>query len=157
VIKIRQGGDSMKIRRQEMILQAVATGTISTQEQLLSYLLEHGLNATQATVSRDMKDLGLQKSKRGGKNYYEAAQKSEVTPVENLFLMEAIRSVDGAGNMVCLRCRSGMAQAVCAALDNAPLPGVLGSLAGEDTIFLLCSGEEAMRAVKAELMKLIED
>ncbi|MDR0532073.1 MAG: arginine repressor [Oscillospiraceae bacterium] len=145
----------MKSRRQELILQAIKDGKITTQEQLLDYLLRCGVNATQATVSRDMKDLGLRKVKRGGKTYYEAAGPTESMPMhDRAMFLRAVRGVDGAGNIACVRCGAGMAQAVCAALDAAPsLPGVVGSLAGEDTIFLLCRSEEDMHSVRAMLAR----
>ena len=142
----------MKSKRQEMILRAVETGTISTQEQLLEYLLAQGFPATQATVSRDMKDLGLRKYKRDGKTFYKARSESDSKAQQyQAFLMSSVRSVDGAGNMACVRCGAGMAQAVCAALDAMPVRGVLGSLAGEDTIFLLCRTEEDMLAACDQL------
>lgn len=144
----------MKSKRQEMILQAVETGTISTQEQLLEYLLAQGLAATQATVSRDMKDLGLRKYKRDGKTFYKTKNESESQAQQyQAFLMRAVHSVDGAGNMVCIRCGAGMAQAVCAALDDAPPQGMLGSVAGEDTIFLLCRTEADMHVAREQLLQ----
>jgi len=137
-----------------MILQAVETGTISTQEQLLDYLLAQGLQVTQATVSRDMKELGLRKYKREGKTFYKTKNESESRVQQyHAFLMNAVHSVDGAGNIVCVRCGAGMAQAVCAAFDTMPPQGMLGSLAGEDTIFLLCRTEEDMQAVREQLLR----
>ena len=144
----------MKSKRQEMILRAVETGTISTQEQLLEYLLAQGLPATQATVSRDMKDLGLRKYKRDGKTFYKTKNESDSRAQQyHAFLMSAVRGVEGAGNMLCVRCGAGMAQAVCAALDAAPPQGTLGSVAGEDTIFLLCRTEADMLAVREQLLQ----
>jgi len=144
----------VKSKRQELILRAVETGTISTQEQLLEYLLAQGFHATQATVSRDMKDLGLRKYKRDGKTFYVTQNESESRAQQyRAFLMSAVLGVDGAGNMVCVRCGAGMAQAVCAALDALPPQGVLGSLAGEDTIFLLCRTEADMQAVREQLSR----
>lgn len=144
----------MKSKRQEMILRAVETGTISTQEQLLDYLLAQGLQVTQATVSRDMKELGLRKYKRDGKTFYKTKNESESRAQQyQAFLMSAVQSVEGAGNMVCVRCGAGMAQAVCAALDAMPPQGMLGSLAGEDTIFLLCRTEADMQAVCEQLLQ----
>ena len=150
----------MKIKRQELILEAVRREEVSTQEQLLDYLRAHGVDATQATVSRDMKELGLRKTvKRGGPAVYEAApeQADSFQRKYRGILAGAVESVDGAGNIVCVHCGPGMAQSACAALDAIPPEGIVGSLAGEDTVFLLCRSEELMRAVQEEILRLMQN
>jgi len=147
----------MKTKRQELILRAVETGNISTQEQLLAYLHARGIEATQATVSRDVRELGLRKS-RGGKTVYEFASGEEQAQNRRKYLAilaSSVLLVDGAGHIVCVRCAPGMAQGACAALDAMPQEGVVGSLAGEDTIFLLCRDETSMRAVQAEIRAML--
>jgi transcriptional regulator of arginine metabolism len=146
----------MKSQRQELILQVIEEREIGTQDQLLECLLNRGMQATQATVSRDIKELGLRKAKRGGRTQYVAARPGGAMPPQcRAIFLSAVQNVDGAGNIACVRCGAGMAQAVCAALDAAPLPGVVGSLAGEDTIFLLCRSEEDMRTVRATLAQFV--
>ena len=148
----------MKNKRQELILRAVAGGDISTQEQLLAYLQANGMNATQATVSRDMRELRLRKSaRRGGLAVYEAAPEEEKNEKYRMILQNAIEDVDGAGNIACVRCSAGMAQSACAAIDAMPPEGLLGSLAGEDTIFLLCRDEAHMRAVQEEIRQYVAE
>jgi len=151
----------MKTKRQELILRAVETGEISTQEQLLAYLHTHGTEATQATVSRDVRELGLRKSvKRGGKTFYEFASEEEQARNRQRYLAilaSAVLLVDGAGHTVCVRCAPGMAQGACAALDAIPPEGVVGSLAGEDTIFLLCRDEASMQAVQAGIRAMLAE
>ena len=139
----------MKNRRQQLILQAVERGRVSTQEQIMDYLRAHGEPAAQATVSRDIKVLGLRKSAGpGGAGAYELPRAdAEEARRRRAVLSSAIVSVDGAGNIACVRCSAGMAQGVCAALDAMPPEGVVGSIAGDDSIFLLCRGEAEMRAV----------
>jgi len=146
----------MKNRRQELILQAVEKGGVSTQEQILAYLRAHGEAAAQATVSRDIKALGLhKKAGPGGRTVYELPRAgAEEARRRRAVLSSSIVSVDGAGNIACVRCTAGMAQGVCAALDAMPPEGVVGSLAGEDTIFLLCRGETEMHAVREEVKAL---
>ena len=142
-------GDMMKNRRQELILQAVEKGGVSTQEQIIAYLRAHGEPAAQATVSRDIKVLGLRKRSGPGGGGYELPQAgAEEARRRRAVLSSAILSVDGAGYIACIRCSPGMAQGVCAALDAMPPEGVVGSLAGDDSIFLLCRGETEMRAVR---------
>jgi len=143
----------MKNRRQELILQAVAQGDIATQEQLLAYLRQQGMAATQATVSRDIRQLRLRKVAKRGGAVYEVAQEPQEDPGAKYLnmLQNAIEGVDGAGNTVVVRCATGMAQSACVAIDAMPPEGVVGSLAGEDTIFLLCRSEECMKAVQDEI------
>ena len=140
----------MKNRRQQLILQAVEKGEVSTQEQVIAYLRAHGEHAAQATVSRDIKVLGLRKKPGpGGRAAYTLPQTgAEEARRRRAVLGGAILSVDGAGNIACIRCVEGMAQGVCASLDALPPEGVVGSIAGDDTIFLLCRGEAEMRAVR---------
>jgi transcriptional regulator of arginine metabolism len=150
----------MKSKRHELILALAQQGEINSQEQIIAHLASHGLPATQATVSRDMRDLGLKKSRRGGKTVYvldpaggAEAQRRKYHAV----LAGALLGVDGAGHIACVHCAPGMAQGACAALDALPPAGVVGSLAGEDTIFLLCRSEDAMRVVCAEIKQYLED
>jgi len=148
----------MKNRRQQLILQAVEQGAVSTQEQILAYLRAHGEEAAQATVSRDIKVLGLRKSAGpGGRTAYEMPQSSLESARRRAVLGSSILSVDGAGNIACIRCVAGMAQGVCASLDANPPEGVVGSIAGDDTIFLLCRGEEEMRRVREEIERYFEE
>jgi len=143
----------MKTTRQALILRAVAQGDIATQEQLLKYLQEHGMAATQATVSRDMKELRLRKAGM----YYEVASKEEenLTRKYRQMLQNAVEGVDGAGNMVCVHCSTGMAQSACVAIDAMPPQGLIGSLAGEDTVFLLCRSEAYMQAIQEEIAQYV--
>jgi len=142
----------MKNRRQQLILQAVERGAVSTQEQIIEYLRTHGEEAAQATVSRDIKVLGLRKSAGpGGRTAYELPRTVSETTRRRALLGSSILSVDGAGNIACVRCVEGMAQGVCASLDANPPQGVVGSIAGDDTIFLLCRGEAEMQAVREEI------
>lgn len=148
----------MKNRRQALILQAVEQGGIGTQEQLIAYLQKHGAPATQATVSRDIKELGLSKiAGPDGRVRYQAPPTATDLHRQRTVLCSFILSVSGAGNIVCVQCRAGMAQAVCASLDALPPEGVLGSLAGEDTIFLLCRGEAEMRAVREGIKEYVAE
>jgi len=136
-------------------LQAVEKGGVSTQEQIIEYLRARGEPAAQATVSRDIKVLGLRKKTGpGGRMAYEPPQAgAEDARRRRAVLGSAILSVDGAGHIACVRCSPGMAQGVCAALDAMPPEGVVGSLAGDDSIFLLCRGEDEMRKVREEIEK----
>ncbi len=146
----------MKKKRLELILKVIEQQDISTQEELLSALKEHGLDVTQATVSRDIKELGLIKSMgRNGKYRYTApkAVDNETAKSFHSIIAPSVLWVDSALNTVVIKCYAGMAQAVCAAFDTMELNGVVGTLAGDDTIFVLCRTEE----LAAELVQNVRN
>ncbi|MCI8652577.1 MAG: arginine repressor [Angelakisella sp.] len=131
----------MKSQRQEKILSIIQSHTITTQEELQSHLQEAGFHATQATISRDIKELRLVKALSSAGNYYYTTpvQKEPEATVLNIdfVFLESIRSVDFAGNFVVVKCYAGMANAVCVAVDTGTWDGLVGTIAGDDTIFLL--------------------
>ena len=145
----------MKRKRLELILKTIENKDISTQEELLYELRGHGLDVTQATVSRDIKELGLVKSMgRNGKYRYAVPKNTGGEAIRNFhnIIAPSVLWVDYAMNTVVIKCYAGMAQAVCAAIDTMEFNGVVGTLAGDDTIFVLCRNEqnavEFMHSVK---------
>jgi len=143
----------MKSQRHALILHLVAQQQIATQEQLLAALACEGVVVAQATVSRDIQQLKLRKTGM----FYEIEPEISQDKAANLrmILRSAIESVGGAGNMVCVRCEVGMAQSVCVAIDTLAPSGLLGSLAGEDTIFLLCQSEQDMQKIQEEIQQYV--
>ncbi|MEG1686593.1 MAG: arginine repressor [Angelakisella sp.] len=136
----------MKSARQEKLLQLIEKHTIATQEELQALLRQEGIAATQATISRDIRELRLVKklSSTGG-YYYSIAQEPVPAAISlnvSAVFLESIKSVDHAGNFVVVKCFAGMANAVCATIDNGRWDGLVGTLAGDDTIFLLLRTEE---------------
>ncbi len=145
----------MKKKRLELILRIIEEKDIATQEDLLFELRDHGLDVTQATVSRDIKELGLIKSMgRNGKYRYAVPKTAGGEAIKNFhnIIAPSVLWVDYAVNTVVIKCYAGMAQAVCAAIDTMDFTGVVGTLAGDDTIFVLCRSEqlavEFMQSVK---------
>lgn len=148
----------MKSRRQAKILELIREHEINTQEGLISKLRENGFEVTQATVSRDIKELKLQKTLTAdGKYRYVAAAKTPSSLTENFdsLFSASVLSVDYAGNMIVIKTVSGMAQGACAAMDAVELSGVLGTIAGDDTIFVVAKNEGAAVSVASRLKKLI--
>lgn len=148
----------MKKRRHEKILELIARYSIDTQEELLRLLRESGFDVTQATVSRDIKELRLLKTlSPDGKYQYAPAQedaKANSAKFYSLFADSAV-SVDTAQNIVCVKCMTGMANAVCAAMDSIRRDDVVGTLAGDDTIFILMRSDESAGLLAGELKKMI--
>ena len=130
----------MKNLRQEAILKIIEEQEVLTQEMLVSVLQEQGWNVTQATVSRDIKALGLRKVSSGaGSRYVKPSAESTAPPTSmhvNTILSGGIIDIIPAENIIVVKCYAGMANAVCASVDRMHLHGVAGSIAGDDTIFI---------------------
>lgn len=129
----------MKNRRLDIILEIIAAVPVTTQEQLIGLLAERGIKATQATLSRDIQQLSLVK-KRDADGINRYALPAEAAAEKSLF-SEAVLSVDYAMNTIVLKCRAGMAQGTCAAIDAVEHNGIVGTIAGDDTIFILVRTE----------------
>ena len=141
----------MKNKRQYKILDIIKTHDVETQEMLQSLLAEYGYNVTQATVSRDIKQLKLvKKAGKNGISCYEAPEENNSR--QNIFI-DTVKGVDYAVNTVVIKCFNGMAQAACAALDSMKYENIVGTLAGDDTIFVLMRTENDA----GQLVKIIED
>ncbi len=131
----------MKQQRQEKILSIIQSQSVTTQEELQARLAEAGFAATQATISRDIREMRLVKTLSPSGSYYYSVPSQKHPEAEALNIdsgfLESIRSVDFAGNFVVVKCHSGMANAVCVAVDTGGWNGLVGTIAGDDTIFLL--------------------
>ena len=148
----------MKNDRQETILTIIAENPIETQEQLIECLRLRGLSATQATISRDIKQLHLVKEPYGsGKyRYTVSAQKTKLNFADRLqsILHESIVSVDCAQNIVVLKTLPGLASAAAAAFDAMELPTKVGTLAGDDTAMIVMRSSESARELCAEISEM---
>ncbi len=127
----------MKVNRHAKILELINKYQIETQEELAEYLNMEGFKVTQATVSRDIRDLRLTKvPDEEGKQHYAPHQASDSGMSEKYIrvLREGFLSMDMAQNILVIKTVSGMASAVCAALDAMKWNEIVGSIAGDDTI-----------------------
>ena len=148
----------MKSRRHAKILDIIAEYPIETQDELLTRLKDEGYKATQATISRDIKDLRLVKTLGSdGKYRYVSASKNSTDIRSNFssLFASSVNSIDFAQNIVVIKTLSGMAQAVCAALDSNDYKAVVGTIAGDDTIFIACRNSQLAVSLTEELKKLI--
>jgi transcriptional regulator of arginine metabolism len=144
-------------QRLERILELIAEEEISTQEMLRDRLEEEGVFVTQATLSRDIRELELIKERKGMHRSCYAAPKKTMTPeVGNSIWKNATLRTDFAGNMAVIHCRTGTAQAVAAALDATEPAEVVGTIAGDDTIFVLLRSEAAAEAFAESFAKRME-
>ena len=152
----------MKSKRLKCIVDIILTNNIDTQETLLGFLKERGFNVTQATVSRDINALSLVKvpTKTGFKYALPTKPDALLGDRQSLFdelIISSIIKIDHALNTVCIKCKSGMAQAVCARIDMAEPVNTVGTLAGEDTIFILMRTENDAAMLSLELNSLYND
>lgn len=149
----------MKSDRQSLILEIIEREAVETQEQLLARLEERGVRATQATISRDIKQLHLIKEPigHGAYKYAVSPSRPRLNVAERLrtILRESVTGVDSAQNMVVVKTMPGLASAVCSALDNMNLPYMLGSLAGDDTAFLVARDADSAAAFCVELRGML--
>ena len=130
----------MKTSRQSKILDIIRTKDIETQNQLIEALDAAGFKSTQATVSRDIRELRLVKEMTvdGGYRYTLPSAESISGNNDKLrtIFRESIVSIDYAGNLVILKTLAGMASAACSAIDSMEISSIIGTIAGDDTIFL---------------------
>ncbi len=149
----------MKRKRKAKILEIINNFEIETQEELQSKLRDAGFEVTQATISRDIRELRLVKEQsESGRYIYSAGKKNYNDNMAGRFISifsESIISVDYALNTVCVKCFSGTANAACAAIDSMQWSGVVGTIAGDDTIFVLCKTEESAKNFTLNLEKSI--
>ena len=150
----------MKERRQRAILTLVATRPVHSQDELVSLLRRQGFIVTQATVSRDVKELGLAKvpvkSERGEEIFKYVVPSAAVNFVSRLHraVSELVTSVEGSVNLIVMRTPPGSAMMVASALDEAAWPELLGTIGGDDTILAIVRSPEEMPLVKQRLLDL---
>ncbi len=149
----------MKNVRQSEILKIVQSKDVETQEQLLEELKVRGFTTTQATISRDIKDLRLVKelTGTGGYRYAQSDRKASSTldaRLRNIF-KEGVVSVDVAQNIVVVRTMPGLASAACSAMDSMDIEGMVGSLAGDDTGILIMRDNGLAQQFTSEVHKLL--
>ena len=149
----------MKTRRQRKIQELIAREVIRTQEELAERLREEGFEVTQATVSRDIKELGLVKVPTPGDEYrYALAVESHPTNyLERLkrLLRETVVSVNDSENLVLIRTIPGNAHALASLIDGSDWPDIIGTVAGDDTILLVVKPKEATAEVLARINGLM--
>ena len=131
----------MKSSRHEKILEIINRQPIETQDELLEALSREGCKVTQATISRDIKDLRLVKTLGSDARYRYTASQDNTVDIRSSFshlLITSVLSIDRAQNIVVVKTLGGMANALCAALDSMGNHSIVGTLAGDDTIFIAC-------------------
>ena len=151
----------MKAKRQAEIMRIIKEQDVETQEEMLETLRKRGIRATQATISRDIKDLNLVKrpADNGVYRYVVATEHSARRPfagrLQNIF-KEGVTSCDAAQNIVVVKTMPGLAPAAGAALDGMEIDGLVGSLAGDDTVILIMRGSGAAESLCRDIELMLE-
>lgn len=149
----------MKSARQEKILEIIDKHEVETQEELISHLIAAGVPVTQATVSRDIRELKLTKvlTGRGSYRYIRSNQNKGSGSVRfNTALADSIQTVDFAGNLIVLKTSPGLASAVATGIDAMHMIEILGCVAGDDTIMIVARSEESAADISDKLKSMMK-
>lgn len=151
----------MKGYRQTLVLELVDQQPITSQEQLRERLHARGIDVTQATLSRDIRDLGLVKAAADGAYKRPMAPDGVVTPVDTGAVLRravasSLRKFDVVQQLVVLRTESAQASPLAEAIDRARLGEVVGTIGGENTILVICRGEPEARAFTQQLEEWVK-
>jgi transcriptional regulator of arginine metabolism len=139
-----------KTGRQQKITEIIGKHNITCQDELLGKLRASGFDCTQATLSRDLTGMGVRKQKRDGGIFYTLQ-----TPSVPTIFAAGIISVKAAASIIVIACEAGAAPAVCVRLDSMNIPEAVGTIAGDDTIFIACESHEAAKKLTAKLKNLL--
>lgn len=150
-----------KEKRHARILEIIKSTPVETQDELTELLVQSGFQTTQATVSRDIKELHLYKTLTNENKYrYECSEASNdiKQPMPSKFygiMRDSIVSVDNAMNLVVVKCFSGMAQGACAAIDTLDNGEIVGTIAGDDTIFIAAKSIEIAKSIVENINNIL--
>lgn len=144
-----------KVYRRTQIVDLLQNEEVETQEDLRRKLARRGIHVTQATVSRDIEDLGLVKTRAGYRLPEAGDRLAPVQPTLAVVLKEFLTEVRQAGNLVILKTRPGNAHSVAAALDADPWEEIVGTVAGDDTIFAATPSSRQADAVRKRIRGLV--
>ncbi len=148
----------MKSKRHSKILEVITSNVVSTQEELMQTLIDQGFDVTQATISRDIREMGIVKVQTATGEYRyttTAKERDAKIPVRfTTIFSEVVTEVDCAKNLVVVKCHTGMANAVCAALDTMEWDEIVGTISGDDTFLIIMRDDHGAQTMTARL-KLI--
>jgi len=152
-------GATMKIERQSKIIELISQNVIETQEELARRLVASGMDVTQATISRDIRDLKLTKAMDSDGRHKYIVMPTKHTNLNDKYIRifrNGYNSLDRAQNMIVLKTLTGMAMAVAAAMDAMDFDEIVGSIAGDDTIFCAVRSEADAINLMERLHKLAQ-
>jgi transcriptional regulator of arginine metabolism len=144
-----------KVYRRTQILDLLRTEPVGTQDELRRKLARRGIHVTQATVSRDIEELALVKTREGYRPAEAAERPAPPQPTLSIILKEFLTDTRQAANLVILKTHPGNAHTVAAALDGEPWEEVVGTIAGDDTIFVATSSARQAVRIRKKILALV--
>ena len=147
-----------KGQRHIKIREIITNNDIETQDDLVEELKNAGYNVTQATVSRDIKELHLVKIPLSDGRYkYSLPADQRFNPLQKLkrMLVDAFVRIDAANNLLVMKMLPGNAQAICALIDNLNWPEILGTIGGDDTCLIICRSEEDAKIISGKFLDML--
>lgn len=150
----------MRLSRQNKILEIIKTNEVETQDQLLTLLREAGYNVTQATVSRDIRELQLIKGQTKDGKYKYITGNYDLRPISDRFVRlfrESVLSYQSAQNLIVVKTLSGCSGAACEAVDCLSLDHIVGSIAGENTVLIIADNEANVPGIIGEFDRMMEN
>lgn len=144
-----------KKKRREAISKIISENEIETQAQLIELLEDIGISAGQATISRDIRELKLSKKLSENDVYCYFFEDSDSDITYNSIFAQSVISIDHAQNIIVLRCHPGLANAACKVVDDREFGSVVGTIAGDDTVFILTKTENHAVSLMSALEKLM--
>lgn len=155
----RQRNKISKEDRQEVIIKLIKEFEISTQKELTQLLEKKGYSVTQATISRDIRELNLVKAiDENGKSVYRVGKMTEQHFTSHKFdslFLTVVREINYVNNFIAVRCDMGMAKLVCTILDSMKWNEILGTVAGSDTIFIMTKDKESAKLIAQQFKELL--
>ena len=145
----------MKTQRQAAILRVIRERRIESQDELKEALASVGIVVTQATLSRDVRELGLAKLADSGGAYYAHPHRGAVRPELGQVLPTLLVGIDGVGPLLILKTASGSAGAVTEALDQAGWTEIIGTIAGDDTVLVITRNQRLRKAIANRIEGLV--
>lgn len=147
-----------KAQRQRAVVEIVRSHNVSSQEEIVEQLAKRGFSVTQATVSRDLQQIGALKIRRFGRIHYSLPDQAVSAAPQKMesVLRQWVSAIDLALNIIVMRTPPGSAHIVGVTLDSQKLPGVVGTICGDDTIFIACRSAEEANHLRQRLLSKIE-
>ena len=148
----------MRYARQNKIAELVSQNEICTQEKLAELLKASGFDVTQATVSRDIRELQLVKTPSSAGQYKYSMPEQPARKAAGRFakvFKETVQSVDYSGNLIVIKTLTGCANAACEAVDSLEFPNIIGTIAGDNTVLIVCDDKKNVAALTARFKGLL--
>ncbi len=149
------GMTDLKERRHRAIAELIRSAALSSQEELADRLGSMGFAVTQATISRDLEQMGAMKVRRDGQFSYSLPDARPSSRIAAVF-RDWVRSVEPAGTMVVIKTPPGSAHLIGVALDNSEFPEIAGTICGDDTVFVACRSDVEAAALSAKLARELQ-